>query len=127
QFVVARNGEPGKTSDIQTRYAAVLEGFGTQPQVSQVEAVRQQERVVGLRVRSEATNREDLILDARKAAVSVAGVPALDAGLGIVRKQGGQLSDLTLTGGSALSAEGFGLRFEAPQWTAKIASTNDAA
>jgi Heparinase II/III-like protein. len=130
-FVVARSGDPGsaKNGSVRTRYAAVLESFGgAAPRVSGSEALRAGGRVVGLRVRSEAAKRDDLILDARRGAVPAAdGVPALDAGIGVVRRRAGALDGLFLTGGRALAADGFGLRFDTAVWSAKVTTTNDAA
>jgi hypothetical protein len=129
QFVVARHGTPGTgRGSIRSRYTAVMESFGADgPQVTAAEAIRQKNRTVGVRVRAAAQDREDLILDARRGAVTVSGVPALGNGIGIVRRRAGQVESLLLTGGKALSAEGIGLRFATGVWTAAIAATDDEA
>jgi hypothetical protein len=123
QFVVIRHGKPEAKSPIRTRYAAVLEGFEGRPAVQSVTPLTQDGRVVGMTVRAGA--REDTIVDARKA--PVAGAPALDSGLAVVRREGGALRGLVLTAGPRIEADGFALALEQPVAKAEITAVDDAA
>lgn len=123
-FLIARRGAPDGKESVRSRYVGVIDTYGEAPVVSKSEAIRQSGRVVGLKVTAGA--REDTILDARKGAITAAGVPALEAGLGVVRRDGGEVAGLVLSGGPVLAADGFAVRLMRPVHNSRIVGVDDA-
>jgi hypothetical protein len=121
-FVVARSGDPAGRENVRTRYTGLLESFGEEPIIS-AEAIRQHDRIIGLRVRDNS-GREDVILDARSGAITE---PALDSGLAVIRRVDGKLDSLVLSGGTTVEADGVSMAFDQPRYTGTIRSTNDDA
>lgn len=125
RWVVARSGRPGGTDRLRTRYMAVAEAFGAEPTLTEVKPVRQAGRVVGVEVAAK-DGRQDLIVDARGGSVK-SGDAVIDSGIGVVRRQGGQVVGMVLTGGTTLEAGGFAVRLESARLTGKVASVDLAA
>jgi hypothetical protein len=122
RWLVARQGSPENKEPINSRFASVLEIFSGAQTITSTEALMAGARAVGVKVK--APGREDWIIDARKGLVKMQEIGELNAGIAVIRRQNKKLSGMVLSGGRALTVDGFSVKMTNPVWTGKVTSVD---